>query len=490
MQRFLLSSALLIGTTASVFADITPEQLWARWAEDMKSVADTVVLSQFNLLEDGILVEGLTLGMGAPEDGVMASLAYPPLKLTQRAGGSVDISLGGPVAISVVETSDDTGPLRIVGEIVTSGFSMIASGDINDLSYVYDAETVDFSVNAITAENADVDGTIHAQATNVEGNSTDKTGDLRTVSQSISADGVAISARFSDPTSGGAFDVNGRIQEPQFTGSATSAAGTHPLASQAPFAPQSSFETTYKTGLTDLVFSAQDGTGSWTGTVRQAQSSTRAASSATRVEYSQDASDMTFTLAGALPLPISATLDEVRVKGSAPIAFDPTEPEPDYALEAVLAGLKINESVWSIFDPQGGLDRSAGTISVSVAGTGEFTNGGRGPFAPKTARLNDLTLTALGATATGQGDMRFVGPQNPIDLTTPAMAGKAEFTFSGVTEVMGKMAQLGILAPEQLFGAQMMMGFFTRPAENGTDLQTTIEMRENGEQYINGQRVR
>ena len=73
MQRFLLSSALLIGTTASVFADITPEQLWARWAEDMKSVADTVVLSQFNLLEDGILVEGLTLGMGAPEDGVMAS---------------------------------------------------------------------------------------------------------------------------------------------------------------------------------------------------------------------------------------------------------------------------------------------------------------------------------------------------------------------------------------------------------------------------------
>jgi hypothetical protein len=36
----------------------------------------------------------------------------------------------------------------------------------------------------------------------------------------------------------------------------------------------------------------------------------------------------------------------------------------------------------------------------------------------------------------------------------------------------------------------MMMGFFTRPAENGTDLQTTIEMRENGEQYINGQRVR
>jgi len=488
MQRFLLSSVVLIGTTAPVFADITPEQLWARWAEDMKSVADTVVLSQFNLLEDGILVEGLTLGLGAPEDGVMASLAYPPLKLTQRADGSVDISLGGPVAISVVEKSDDTGPLRIGGEIVTSGFSMIASGDINDLSYVYDAETVDFSVNAITAKNADVES--RAQATNVEGNSTDKTGDLRTVSQSISAEGVAISARFSDPTSGGAFDVNGRIQETQFTGAATSATGTYPLASQSPFAPQSSFETTYNTGLTDLAFSAQDGTGSWTGTVRQAQSSTRAASSATRVEYSQDASDMTFTLAGALPLPISATLDDVRIKGSAPIAFDPTEPEPDYALEAVLAGLKINESVWSIFDPQGGLDWSAATISVSVSGTGEFTNGGRGPFAPKTARLNDVTLTALGATATGQGDMRFVSPQNPIDLTMPAMAGKAEFTFSGVTEVMSTMAQLGILAPEQLFGAQMMMGFFTRPAENGTDLQTTIEMRENGEQYINGQRVR
>jgi hypothetical protein len=488
MRRFLLSSVVLIGTAAPVFADITPEQLWARWAEDMKSVADTVVLSQFNLLEDGILVEGLTLGLGAPEDGVMASLAYPPLKLTQRADGSVDISLGGPVAISVVEKSDDTGPLRIGGEIVTSGFSMIASGDINDLSYVYDAETVDFSVNAITAKNADVES--RAQATNVEGNSTDKTGDLRTVSQSISAEGVAISARFSDPTSGGAFDVNGRIQETQFTGAATSATGTYPLASQSPFAPQSSFETTYNTGLTDLAFSAQDGTGSWTGTVRQAQSSTRAASSATRVEYSQDVSDMTFTLAGALPLPISATLDDVRIKGSAPIAFDPTEPEPDYALEAVLAGLKINESVWSIFDPQGGLDWSAATISVSVSGTGEFTNGGRGPFAPKTARLNDLTLTALGATATGQGDMRFVGPQNPIDLTMPAMAGKAEFTFSGVTEVMSTMAQLGILAPEQLFGAQMMMGFFTRPAENGTDLQTTIEMRENGEQYINGQRVR
>lgn len=488
MRRFLLSSVVLIGTAAPVFADITPEQLWARWAEDMKSVADTVVLSQFNLLEDGILVEGLTLGLGAPEDGVMASLAYPPLKLTQRADGSVDISLGGPVAISVVEKSDDTGPLRIGGEIVTSGFSMIASGDINDLSYVYDAETVDFSVNAITAKNADVES--RAQATNVEGNSTDKTGDLRTVSQSISADGVAISARFSDPTSGGAFDVNGRIQETQFTGAATSATGTYPLASQSPFAPQSSFETTYNTGLTDLAFSAQDGTGSWTGTVRQAQSSTRAASSATRVEYSQDASDMTFTLAGALPLPISATLDDVRIKGSAPIAFDPTEPEPDYALEAVLAGLKINESVWSIFDPQGGLDWSAATISVSVSGTGEFTNGGRGPFAPKTARLNDVTLTALGATATGQGDMRFVSPQNPIDLTMPAMAGKAEFTFSGVTEVMSTMAQLGILAPEQLFGAQMMMGFFTRPAENGTDLQTTIEMRENGEQYINGQRVR
>ena len=490
MRRFLFSSALLIGTTAPVFADITPGQLWAHWAEGMKNVADTVVLSQFSLLEDGVLVEGLTLGLSAPEDGVMASLAYPPLELTQLASGSVDISLGGPIAISVIETSDDTGPLRIVGEIVTSGFSMIASGDINDLSYEYDAETVDFSVNAITAENTDVDGTIRAQATSVRGTSTDKTGDLRTVAQNISADGVAISARFSDPTSGGAFEVNGRVQEPQFAGSATSAAGTYPLASQASFAPQSSFETTYNTGLTDLEFSTQNGTGSWTGTIQQAQSSTRAASSATRVEYSQDASDMTFTLAGALPLPISATLYEIRVKGSAPIAFDTTEPEPGYALEAVFAGLKVNESVWSIFDPQGGLDRSAATISVSVFGTGEFTNDGRGPFAPKTARLNDLTLTALGVTATGQGDMRFVGPQNSIDLTMPAMAGKAEFTFSGVSEVMDTMAQLGILAPEQLFGAQMMMGFFTRPAENGTDLQTTIEMLENGEQYINGQRVR
>jgi hypothetical protein len=490
MQRFLLSSALLIGTTAPVFADITPEQLWARWTEDMKSVADTVVLSQLNSLEDGILVEGLTLGLGTSEDGVIATLAYPPLKMTQRADGSVDISLGGPVAISVVETLDDTGPLRIGGEILTSGFNMVASGDVNDLSYTYGADAVDFSVNAIAAENTHVEGNIRAQATSVQGTRTDKTSDLRAVSQNITAGGVAISARFSDHTSGGAFEINGRVQEPQFTGSVTSAAGTYPLARQALFAPQSSFETTYNTGLTDLVFSAQDSTGSWTGTIQQAQSSTRAASSATRIEYSQDASDMTFTLAGALPLPTSAILDQVRIKGSAPITFDPIEPEPEYAVEAVLAGLQINESVWSIFDPRGGLDRSAATVSVSVSGTGEFTNAGHGPFAPKTVRLNDITLTALGATATGQGDMHFVGPQNPIDLTMPAMAGKAEFTFSGVTEVMNTMAQLGILAPEQLFGAKMMMGFFTRPAENGTDLQTTIEMRENGEQYINGQRVR
>ena len=112
------------------------------------------------------------------------------------------------------------------------------------------------------------------------------------------------------------------------------------------------------------------------------------------------------------------------------------------------------------------------------------------PVMAKSATLNELTLSGLGAELTGQGDVTF----DYTDWTTfpgmPAPDGKARLQFKGVHGLLDRLIDMGILPDEHALSIRMTMALISRAGE-GDDVATSdIEVRKTGEVFANGQRVK
>ena len=69
--------------------------------------------------------------------------------------------------------------------------------------------------------------------------------------------------------------------------------------------------------------------------------------------------------------------------------------------------------------------------------------------------------------------------------------GTVEGSFTGVNGLLDKLVSMGLLPQEQVMGARMMIAMFARPAEdNPEQLNTTLELREDGSIFANGQQVK
>ena len=216
------------------------------------------------------------------------------------------------------------------------------------------------------------------------------------------------------------------------------------------------------------------------------------------IEYVGDGSDIAINLAGGdIPFPVAFTLEEMGYEFAMPLAA--SEDEQDFALGLTFGGLSVPEMLWNIFDPSAILPRDPATVSFTLDGkTRIFTDlmdpsiedSEEFPGELTALTLSDFVVEVAGAELTGEGDFTFDNSDLESFDGMPRPLGAAEFRLLGGNGLLDKLIQMGFVGEDDAMGARMMMGLFATPGPAEDELNSRIEVNEQGHVLANGQRIK
>jgi hypothetical protein len=169
-----------------------------------------------------------------------------------------------------------------------------------------------------------------------------------------------------------------------------------------------------------------------------------------------------------------------------------------FELRYLIEGLTVNEEVWALFDPDGRLPRDPVTLLFDMGGQGrlladifdEETQGEDDlPMEFEEATL-EFRLAAVGADVEADGAFTF----DNDDLTTfpgfPAPTGTIDLVGSGIDALLDTLSEMGLVPPDQLMPARMMLGLFARSDGSGGYTSEIEVDGDTGSVTANGQRLR
>lgn len=494
-------SFLMTGSAA--FADVTAADVWNDWQAYMASSGYGITAQQ-DRSGDSLTVSDITMTMDIPEEDGTVTVGLGEITFTENGDGTVTVTVPETLPMTFAVEGDDTEEVTGRFDYLTTAFDMVASGDPDDILYAYSADEIAMEMRDLMVEGETVDlGTLRIAMADVEGSSRMQTGELRRSDQSFAAGPVTYAIDMADPEGEeGRVVMNGQMAALALKAAVampTQMDGTDMAASIA-----AGFDAdgmmTYEAGATEFRFEDD-------GDVVQG------ASSSDSVEFTVALGDdgltygwltkgMNMMLAGAeIPFPVEFAMEETGFTLTTPImAAD--EPQ-DFALGLRMAGFTMSDAIWAIFDPEARLPRDPATIDIDTTGSArlsvnlldpdemeELEEGSDMPGELNAVDLNGLVLRALGAELTGQGSFTF----DNSDLQTfdgfPAPDGAVDLRLQGANGLLDTFIAMGYLPEDQAMGVRMMMGMFAVPGEGEDVLNSTIQVKPDGQVLANGQRLR
>jgi hypothetical protein len=127
-----------------------------------------------------------------------------------------------------------------------------------------------------------------------------------------------------------------------------------------------------------------------------------------------------------------------------------------------------------------------GKAAIDVFALAAAEESGAVPPVPVIESLNmpQFAIAAAGAVLRGTGAFTF---DNSSGIPMPL--GQADLTLTGGNALIDGLVAIGVIPEEQAQGARMMMAMFMTPGAGPDELSTTIEARDDGGIYVNGQRI-
>lgn len=197
-------------------------------------------------------------------------------------------------------------------------------------------------------------------------------------------------------------------------------------------------------------------------------------------------------LSGSL---IEVRLPEVSARFLLPIV--PGNMPQDFAARIAVQGLEIDQMLWSMFDPEGVLDREPATVVLDASGEaivlrdgldGGFSEIMKSDLAPVDIRsidLNELLIKLAGVEVTGAAAFAFITRHEQ-----PWPVGSANLAVKGAGRLLDGLAELGFVSDVQALGLRGMLEALARPGDGPDDFGLAIETGEDGSVLANGQRIK
>ncbi|WP_294924169.1 DUF2125 domain-containing protein [uncultured Paracoccus sp.] len=511
MSLRLTSSALaLMAFSVPALADITPEEAWQNWLQYFEA-------SGYEITEGSREQAGATLTLKdvafttGDESGAL-NFTVPEIILQETGDGGVRLTQTPEQDLEFRGTNPDGEEYALTMRLLYPDHEVVTSGDADDMTHSYTYPQMTVQVQQLQTGEETIDLPIEIALTNSTGSVQATGGDTPRWS-------------FTHATEGASFDVD--VETPDLTVKANGTIGALSSEGQMGGAPagtntNENIGAALNAGLeikgvanigeveASFEFNAapegeQPQQGS--GTVQTGPSDLNFEMSRDGLVYQVNSGNVGFEMAMMpVPFPITYAIESSTFDLQMPVSK--SEDAQPFKLAYSLTGLTLGDPIWDLFDPTRQLDRDPANIDIDVTGQtrvkfdmmdpdamaaatenatpGELNQGiDDQPFDLIELTLNQLAIKAVGANVEASGDLR---PSEEFDMDQPV--GNLNLRYSGVAELVQKLAQMGLLPPEQVMAANAMIGAFGREDPSNPGTRTTeIEMREDGSVFANGQQV-
>ncbi|MDB4213265.1 DUF2125 domain-containing protein [Octadecabacter sp.] len=422
--------------------------------------------------------------------------------MSDMGDGSILISYPSPLLLSVSGGAQGEGAFSVDLSMTHDGYTILASGDPDDITYVADAQNILFDVVDATIDGPDsdsfeIDGTLSMESwtgtSNVtEGNLISYTSDsvLGTSATDFTFSAgslVSKSTQMTQPVQSvvavtlpvGGSDVmnlsaalrNGLSVVLNSTGAAST--------------------TSAETILDGEVINSQiTRTGPQVADITIGEDG---------IAFIADAADFTMTLNDQMLFPDDIDVAISKIGMNFDVPLNASEDPQNFRVATTMQGLAVGDAIWNLFDPAAILPRDPADVSFDITGNGtnetdllDFMAMAQ-MFGPPKIEVDDLTIenlriAAAGAEATATGAMTF----DWTDFTTiPGIArpeGKVTVNLNGANALMDNLVAMGLIPEGELMMPRMMLGMFATPV--GDDmLETILEVNDQGHVLANGQRL-
>lgn len=536
MFRSISSSALaLIVGAAPVLADVTPSQVWdnlAKYYSDMgyevtvgntDDAGETLTLSDVSFTNDS--------------DALGVALSIPKMVMQQTGDAKVRTVIDGDVALKTEpKQQDDEAAPRLNILLSMPGNEMLSSGTPEDMLHELTYPTLSAQMSFPEADETPGEAPFVMAATDVKANYRSTQGEATESTYDLTAAGVDLTVSVTEPaeegvTRGGSFNAKARVDGVTSSGTMTMPKGDFSTADRLDLALNAGMKADGKFALgpingsfefagTDEGGAAQSGSGTYTAD--NSELSFGMSRDALSYQGSAGSAKAEMTLS-SIPFPISYAF--TNASGGLSFPVSKSENAQTFKFNYALAGLTLADGIWNLIDPNNQLPRDPANLTLDLEGdamvnmdlfdpafsqemtqaeemppaddtTGEAAPetpdtqapetaaSPEVPLIPKTVKINQFTLEAVGAKADLTGDLVIPeGAQQPV--------GIVEGSFDGVNALLDKLVAIGLVPQEQVMGARMMIAMFAKPVgDNPDQLQTKLEFKENGTIFANGQQVK
>ena len=488
------SAAALIAATAAspALADVTAEQVWENWKAMLGVYGEGLTIASEDVAGDTVTVTGISMTMEDGTDTVTAEIGE--MVFTGNGDGTVSVTMSEENPITF--TSDGTTvPLMAT----SSNLEMTVSGTPEEMAYAVTADSYALTATPGTYDEVEIEsGSL--TISDIEGTYSWVEGDLMDLDYTMNASSIVVDVTVNEPGGTGTVVFDGQIDGLTSMVDASIPADIAEMENpDAVFVEGFTLDASYEFGASNYAmnFDADGDTGQ--GTASSEGGSMAITMSDEGITYSGGTMSPMLSATGfQLPFPVEIALDEISYAFDVPLAK--SEEPQDMSLSMALRGLTINDILWSMVDPGEVLPRDPATVAIDLSGMIRPLYNYLDPEEQMAAAmddmpveiheltLNDLEISAAGAQVTGSGGFTF----DNSDLTTfngvPKPTGQVTIAVNGANGLMDKLVQMGLLPEQQVMGARMMLGMFATPV--GEDqLESVIEINEQGHLLANGQRL-
>ncbi len=490
------AATLTLAAAAPAAADLTASDVWDSWQQTMTDMGQTVDVASTDQSGGTLTLDGISIRMEDPSGAF--TVLVDQIAMSEQGDGSVAISVSPEYMLQITTTGAEGEEVVMDMTLANSDLDMTATGDPSAISYAYAVSELDLTLDSMTADGEPVDMALSVGFDTVSGTYKVMAGEPQKIDSALTAAAIAATMDVNEPEEEVDFTMNFTME-----GFSTNSTGT-----MSPFAGAQSMAGFLRSGLTS------EGGATYGASTYQVDTMTP--DGQVIVEGSAGGGTLDFSISedgmrygggntdvamnvvapGAMMPPIAFEIARTDGEFTMPlIATDDTKP---VGLKMELDGLVLNDMLWGMIDPTGGLPRDPARLLIDLSGLGKWfvdisdpeavealEMEGEVPGQLESVDINAVELSMAGAGLTGSGAFAFNN-----DTMPPAPSGQVDLQLVGANALIDRLVNIGLVPQEQAMGARMMLGLFARPGEGEDTLVSTIEVQEDGAIIANGQRIR
>ncbi|AMY71839.1 DUF2125 domain-containing protein [Frigidibacter mobilis] len=487
-----LLAGLLCSTAAQ--ADVTAAEVWQSWQDYYGGMGFTLTAGSEEARGGTLTLRDVTGTTTTPE--ATGSVTIAEMVLTER-GGAVEVTMSPEIPFDMTTVAEDE-TVEMSMLFSQPDMVMTVSGTPDEMTYEFSAPAMGVSVTEMVVNGTPVEMTMEMAARDVTGSSVmGLAGDI-TATQQIAAPEVTFTVSATDPETDGTFSMEGSLSDLEGTSTTVMPEGVDMADMAAALGAGLKIEGSLSYGAGSYTMEVVDATDTMTIEAAGDGGSFELAMDAEALSYGAAGTGGTMALTGSqLPFPVDISLAESAFSLLMPVSKSDA-PAP-FGFEMRLVDLAVNDEVWSMLDPMAQLPRDPATLILDVSGAAKMLIDLLDPEQAATAEapgelhaldLNELQLTFGGAELTGDGSFTFDNSDMVTFDGMPKPLGSVSLKLLGGNGLLDNLIAMGLVPEDQAMGVRMMAGLFANTGPGPDELNSTIEVREDGGLYANGQRLK